>query len=88
MADHRRIIYAPTSTPSLPKHMLKGKRRYTPLPRRRRNMHKPVVRKRAGTTKRQTVILKRTSVMKNGKIMMKIIKGLAVKTTDDPDFLQ
>ncbi|KAM3961162.1 uncharacterized protein ACR2FA_004713 [Aphomia sociella] len=87
--------------PSLPMYMLKGKRRYTPIPkikrlkstikkktRKRTTMvrktqfvRKRTFAKKSGLTDKggvKTIVLRRESVIKKGKKLIRVIKGIAV----------
>ncbi|XP_030038835.2 uncharacterized protein LOC115454229 [Manduca sexta] len=88
MEEKRQIVYAPT-TPSLPARMLKGKRRYTPTPRMKRREHREVITTvKLVITPKNTVVLRRVSVMKNGRMMIKVVKGLKERRKHDSDFLE
>ncbi|XP_045504140.1 uncharacterized protein LOC123700841 [Colias croceus] len=88
-----------TTNMPLPRHMLHGKRRYTPT----RHTHTPTKPKTAKKTVSKTkasfttVILKKEEVIKNGRRMMKIVKQVIKKMTlkkvtqeytKDSDFLE
>ncbi|KAL0819110.1 hypothetical protein ABMA28_008372 [Loxostege sticticalis] len=97
---------------SLPYHMLHGKRRYTPIPKIRRQRMEKEARRRSMAAKkaasktqkkvpvsRDTVVIRRESIIKNGKIFMKIFKAYVTtkpmkkattikKCTKDTDFLE
>lgn len=78
----QRVVYDPirqktSFNPSLlPKHMLKGKRRYTPEVRRRMMKMKLHTRTTKKMWKKPTKAqLKKVTVTKNGKKIIKIVKG-------------
>ncbi|VVC95096.1 unnamed protein product [Leptidea sinapis] len=84
-----------TKEMSLPKNMLSGKRRYTP--KRRRHLHKhttaTTINKPKTKVTLSTVILKKQEFYKNGKRMLKIVKGVFKKITRkmlsaDSEFLE
>ncbi|XP_045519454.1 uncharacterized protein LOC123711088 [Pieris brassicae] len=84
----RRWGFKRTTLTSLPRHMLRGRRRYTPW--HTRNMRRRVSKTKATFT---TVVLKREEVIKNGKRMMKVIKKIfrtvtKKNFTEDQDFLE
>ncbi|XP_072933054.1 uncharacterized protein [Epargyreus clarus] len=88
----------PKTTPSLPMIMLKGKRRYTPKPLRRRHTTKnPTIKKTISNTMPttvQTVIIRKETIVKNGRKFIKVIRGIVrrqsnlLKGFDADDFLE
>lgn len=108
--EGRKVIYAPIkpskpSKPSfnphtLPMHMLKGRRRYTPEVKRRmmkqmrtrttKKMTKKATRKLTTVTELlEMYIIKNITVVKNGKKMFKVVKGYRKVTPEmDSDFLE
>ncbi|KAJ0172308.1 hypothetical protein K1T71_012281 [Dendrolimus kikuchii] len=91
MQENRKVVYAPT-TPSLPMYMLRGKRRHTPTPKIQRKML--TARSTTKHTTRKLVVLNRIPMVKNGKVLVKIVKGYTkvkpktVKEVDSSDYLQ
>lgn len=105
----RRMVKTPRSTTkvNLPAHMLKGKRRYSPTwkKKKRRTKISTVKMTTVKTNKKKTspgkppaqtfrtVIIKKETVIKNGKKVLKVVKGLVKKkikvtNNDKSDFLQ
>lgn len=77
------LTFPTTVRPNLPAYMFNGRRRYTPKRPYTQESHTPMVvmlttkQKTSQTTKakRSTVIMKRISMIKNGRRLVKIIKG-------------
>nr|XP_034836207.1 uncharacterized protein LOC117992592 [Maniola hyperantus] len=93
---HRRMPVKPTTLGvSLPERMLNGKRRYSPAWRKKTwRTTRPIKREPTTTKIVRTMVVKTETVLKNGKMMMKVVKGFIVKrkgqktTEKSDDFLE
>ncbi|XP_031770584.1 uncharacterized protein LOC116413811 [Galleria mellonella] len=96
----RRMVSLPIKSSTLPMYMLKGKRRYTPILKKRKiksimkkeiQKYTSMIRKRGFvkkkmfvtrstliiTSNKKTIVLRKESVIRNGKKLLKVIKGIS-----------
>ncbi|OWR47443.1 hypothetical protein KGM_212053 [Danaus plexippus plexippus] len=98
----RRAFYQFTTQYPLPARMLRGRRRYSPTWRKKkRKTTRPMTKastvrktfKKTPPTTTRTKIIKKITVRKNGKVLLKVVKAVVRKNTEkkkkkDSDFLE